>query len=290
MQLRLIGTRLEDLALGQYLALVCGPVLEPDATSGLFPGTYLIAETPPLPGVGAILTRPGQAGSLRVLGTFRRPDPVAGLPSREGCWVQVLEAFQIEPGAHSWIASKCGHSLAWITLSDKGYVGRREDRAGPLIAELLDKQTGGPLELAWAQGFLLPDEPGRLRALLTELALEQGFDLIVTTGGTGVAPRDTTPETTLAVIEKRLPGMEAAMLQASLRKTPHAVISRAVVGTLGRALIINLPGSPKAVRENLEALLPALDHALAKLQGDPSDCATAHPHDVSHKNHPVIPE
>lgn len=281
MQLRLIGTRHENLERDRHLALVCGPALEADAASGLFSGPYLIVETPPLPGVGTVLTRPGQAGSLRVLGVFRRPDPVGGLPSREGCWVQVLEAFQVEPGAHSWVASKCGHSLAWITLSDKGYAGLREDRAGPLIAELLDKQSGGPLELAWAQGFLLPDEPGRLRALLTELALEQGFDLIVTTGGTGVGLRDTTPETTLAVIEKRLPGMEAAMLQASLRKTAHAVISRAVVGTLGRTLIINLPGSPKAVRENLEALLPALDHTLAKLQGDPADCAAPLPHDGS---------
>ncbi|WP_051434656.1 molybdenum cofactor synthesis domain-containing protein [Desulfonatronum lacustre] len=290
MQLRLSSMRRENFASGQRLAVVRGPVLEPDTASGLFPGPHLIAETPPLPGVGAVLARPGEAGSLRVLGMFRWPDPVGGLPSREGCWVQVLEAFQVEPGAQSWAATKCGHSLAWITLSDKGYVGHREDRAGPLIVELLDKQTGGPLELAWAQGFLLPDEPGRLRALFTELALEQGFDLIVTTGGTGVAPRDTTPETTLSVIEKRLPGMEAAMLQAGLRKTPHAVISRAVVGILGHALIINLPGSPKAVRENLEALLPALDHTLAKLQGDPSDCATAHPHDVSPNNHPVIPE
>jgi molybdopterin adenylyltransferase len=281
MQLRLSSMQREKFASGQRLAVVRGPALEPDAVSGLFPGPHLIAEALPLPGVGTVLTRPGQAGSLRVQGTFRQPDRVAGLPSREGRWVEVLETFRIEPGAQSWTATKCGHSLAWITLSDKGYAGLREDRAGPLIVEVLDKQSGGPLELAWVQGFLLPDEPGRLRSLLTELALEQGYDLIVTTGGTGVAPRDTTPETTLAVIDKRLPGMEAAMLQVSLRKTPHAVISRAVVGILGRALIINLPGSPKAVRENLEALLPALDHALAKLQGDPSDCATAHPHDVS---------
>ena len=280
MQLRLSSMRRENFASGQRLAVVRGPA------SGLFSGPHLIAEAPSLPGVGALLTRPGQDGSLRVLGTFRLPDPEPGLPSREGRWVEVLEACQVEPEAQSWIASKCGHSLAWITLSDKGYVGLREDRAGPLIVEVLDKRSGGPLELAWAQGFLLPDEPGRLRSLLTELALEQGYDLIVTTGGTGVAPRDTTPETTLAVIDKRLPGMEAAMLQASLRKTPHAVISRAVVGILGRALIINLPGSPKAVRENLEALLPALDHVLAKLQGDPSDCATAHPHDVSPQQSP----
>ncbi|WP_167336396.1 MogA/MoaB family molybdenum cofactor biosynthesis protein [Desulfonatronum thioautotrophicum] len=298
------------IAEGQVLAVVCGP--EPVAqnirkaglaervevtpalatlsasasTAGLravagavpvtseFPGTHLVVETPPLPNVGAVMSRPGDPGGLLVVGKFRWPGSGPGRPSREGCWVQARQALYVEPGGHAWVVTKCGFSLAWITLSDKGYVGGREDQAGPLIAQLVDNNRGGPLLVAHAQGFLLPDDPKRLRALLTELALEQGYDLLVTTGGTGVAPRDTTPETTLAVIEKRLPGMEAAMLQTSLRKTPHAVISRAVVGILGQSLIINLPGSPKAVRENLEALLPALEHTLAKLHGDSTDCAT----------------
>ncbi|TVR00806.1 MAG: MogA/MoaB family molybdenum cofactor biosynthesis protein [Desulfovibrionales bacterium] len=297
------------IAAGQVLAVVCGPdsvdlnirkvrqaeqvVVTPDVATlsdsastadlgeggGVAPvtseflGTHLAVETPPLPNVGAVLNRPGDPGGLRVVGKFRWPGSGPGRPSREGCWVQARQALYVESGVHVWAVTKCGFSLAWITLSDKGYVGGREDQAGPLIAQLVDANRGGPLQVAYAQGFLLPDDPKRLRALLAELALEQGYDLLVTTGGTGVAPRDTTPETTLAVIEKRLPGMEAAMLQASLRKTPHAVISRAVVGILGQSLIINLPGSPKAVRENLEALLPALEHTLAKLHGDPTDCA-----------------
>jgi molybdenum cofactor synthesis domain-containing protein len=96
--------------------------------------------------------------------------------------------------------------------------------------------------------------------------------LIVTTGGTGVAPRDITPEVTAGLVHKRLPGFEQAMMQASLAATPRAAISRAVAGILGSSLIINLPGSPKGVRENLAPLLPALDHTLDKIHGDPADC------------------
>ena len=132
---------------------------------------------------------------------------------------------------------------------------------------------GEKLELSVIQGFVIPDEVSRLKGLLVDLALNQGFDLIMTTGGTGVAPRDITPEATLAVIEKRLPGYERAMTAASLVKTPHGAISRAVAGTLGPALIVNMPGSPKAVAECLEPLLPTLRHTLDKLHGDPSDCA-----------------
>jgi molybdenum cofactor synthesis domain-containing protein len=104
----------------------------------------------------------------------------------------------------------------------------------------------------------------------------QGFDLVVTSGGTGVAPRDITPEVTLAAIERRLPGLETAMMLAALQKTPHAALSRAVAGTLGESIVLNLPGSPKAVRENLAAVVSALPHAIAKLQGDESDCGSKH--------------
>lgn len=111
-----------------------------------------------------------------------------------------------------------------------------------------------------------------LKATLVDCCLFQGFDLVFTTGGTGVGPRDITPEVTLPLLDKRLPGFERAMTQISLAKTPHAMISRAVAGTMGAALVVNLPGSPKAVRENLHAILPALKHAVEKLQGDQRDC------------------
>jgi molybdopterin adenylyltransferase len=163
-----------------------------------------------------------------------------------------------------------GFSLAWITLSDKGSKGHRLDQSGPLIQEI----AGSFLELSLVRGFIIPDDYGILKSLLVHLALLAGFDLIITTGGTGLGPRDITPEAALDVIDKRLPGFEQAMISYSLTKTPHAMISRAVAGTLGQSLLINLPGSPKGVRENLEVALPAMEHALKKLQGDQSDCAT----------------
>ncbi len=162
-----------------------------------------------------------------------------------------------------------GYALAWITLSDKGFVGQREDTSGPAIGEIL----GQTLPLCHEQGFLLPDEEPVLRNLLLELSLGQGYDIICTTGGTGLGPRDVSVEATLKVLEKRLQGFEQLMMQTSLNKTPHASISRAVAGTVGQCLCINFPGSKKAVQENLQALLPALPHALAKLLGDTSDCA-----------------
>jgi molybdopterin adenylyltransferase len=162
-----------------------------------------------------------------------------------------------------------GFSLAWITLSDKGAKGQRIDESGPLIEEI----AGSSLQLSLAAGFIIPDDPVLLKSLMVHLALTSGFDLVITTGGTGLGPRDITPEVTLDIIDKRLPGFEQAMLNYSLTKTPHAVISRAVGGTLGLSLVINLPGSPRGVRENLEVVLPALGHALNKLQGDQSDCA-----------------
>ena len=163
---------------------------------------------------------------------------------------------------------KEGFSLAWVTLSDKGALGKREDTAGPLIAEIL----GATLPICHSQGFLLPDEAIELRSQLTYLALTERYDIICTSGGTGLTARDITPETTERLLDRKLPGFVQAMMAKSLEKTPRAILSRACAGIIGGTLVLNLPGSAKAVRENLEAILPALDHTLKKLHNDPSDC------------------
>jgi molybdopterin adenylyltransferase len=119
---------------------------------------------------------------------------------------------------------------------------------------------------------IVPDEREEIKRALLRGADEMGLDLMVTTGGTGVSPRDVTPDATREVIEWEIPGFAEAMRMAGLKKTPHAMISRALCGVRGRTLIVNLPGSPKAVREGLEVILPAIPHTIAKLRGDPEEC------------------
>jgi molybdopterin adenylyltransferase len=157
---------------------------------------------------------------------------------------------------------------AIITLSDKGAKGEREDESGMVIREMI-RTVGAEVR----HYEMLPDERPLIEASLARLADSCEIDLILTTGGTGVAPRDVTPEATREVIDRELPGMAEAMRAASLLKTPRAMISRAIAGIRIQTLIVNLPGSPKAVRENLAVILPALEHAIEKIQGDPSDCA-----------------
>jgi molybdopterin adenylyltransferase len=156
-----------------------------------------------------------------------------------------------------------------LTLSDKGSRGDREDLSGAVIREMLEGSG-----IAVTAYEVIPDEADLISSKLIEWSDSKQLNLIITTGGTGLSPRDVTPEATLAVIEKRVPGMEEAMRTESLKKTPNAMISRAVAGIRGSTLIVNLPGSPKAVRENLGVILPALPHALSKLGGDMSDCGS----------------
>ena len=156
---------------------------------------------------------------------------------------------------------------AVVTLSDKGYTGEREDKSGPLICDML-RQAGYEV----VETGLLPDEIEEIKTYLYKLCDEIKVDIIFTTGGTGLSPRDCTPEATLAVATRNVPGIAEAMRLASLQITPRAMLSRGVSVIRNETLIINLPGSPKAARENLEAVLPSLDHGLAVLTGRAGEC------------------
>ncbi len=151
---------------------------------------------------------------------------------------------------------------AVMTISDKGYAGQREDLSGPLLASLLE-QMGAEV----CERVLVPDEPDLIRRELIRLADEARLDLIMTTGGTGPAPRDHTPEATLSVIDREMPGLAELLRFEGYRKTPLAVLSRGVAGLRGACLIVNLPGSPRAVAEGMEILAPVLPHAVQIAQG-----------------------
>lgn len=158
---------------------------------------------------------------------------------------------------------------AVLTVSDRSFRGERPDGGGPLVAQLLE---GAGYEIA--EAVIVPDEQDQIEAALRKLCDEAGVALVVTTGGTGFSPRDVTPEATVAVCQRLTPGIPEAMRYASMQVTPRGMLSRAAAGIRGKTLIVNLPGSPKAAKENLEAVLPTLAHGLEMLTGDPADCAS----------------
>ena len=157
---------------------------------------------------------------------------------------------------------------AVVTVSDRSFRGERPDASGPAVAEMLRTLRAEVL-----QQIVVPDEVPVIRRALLHFCDSLGFDLVVTTGGTGVDPRDVTPDATLGVLDREVPGMAEAMRAESRRLVPAAVLSRAVAGVRGKTLIVNLPGSPGGARENLAVLLPVFHHAIEKIRGEGGDCA-----------------
>lgn len=167
---------------------------------------------------------------------------------------------------------------AILTLSDKGSRGERTDESGPALAAWLAEMGVQTLH-----SHVIPDEFEQIVALLSEWADSDMADLILTTGGTGVSPRDVTPEATMKVCQRLIPGIGELMRFKSLEITPMASLSRAVAGIRNRSLIINLPGSPKGAVENLEAVWPVIAHAVEKIRGGQDDCGGKFQHDRHHK-------
>lgn len=157
---------------------------------------------------------------------------------------------------------------AVLTVSDRSHRGEREDKSGGVVGELL-----GEMDIRVVVMEVVPDEEDAIAAKLRKYCDEDGMDLVVTTGGTGLDPRDVTPEATLQVMDREIPGMAEAMRAESLKVTPHAMISRAICGMRGATIMINLPGSPKAAKECLEVVRPALPHALEVAAGRVVECA-----------------
>ncbi len=158
------------------------------------------------------------------------------------------------------------YTVAIITLSDKGSRGEREDLSGQLIRKIIEGR-----DFRVTRYEIIPDEREHLKKLLVELS--EKVDLIITNGGTGLSPRDITPDVTLEVIDREIPGIAEAMRFEGLKKTSRAMLSRAVAGVKGECLIINLPGSPKAVQEGLDVVIDVLPHAIDKIKGSEEECA-----------------
>lgn len=190
---------------------------------------------------------------------------------REGVFTEVLKGGEIRPGDEITmlpLEKDRPFTAAVITLSDKGYAKEREDKSGPLIKEMLEENQYEVVET-----LLLPDGRPMLEHHLCRLADQRQTNVIFTTGGTGFAERDVTPEATLAVCDRMAMGIADAIRQYSMTITGRAMLSRAVSGIRKKTLIVNLPGSPKAVRESLEYILPHLSHGLGILRGTEGECA-----------------
>ena len=182
----------------------------------------------------------------------------------EGIFTKVLKGGTIQKGDEIQVMALI--RVAVVTISDKGFAGTREDKSGPALVQALTNVA------SVVQQDIVPDEKEQIAELLAQIGDSGKVDIIFTTGGTGMAPRDVTPEATLSVIDRVVPGISEAMRAASLQITPRAMLSRATAGIRKGTLIINLPGSPKAALECLEVFLPVMQHAVETLRGETYEC------------------
>lgn len=188
---------------------------------------------------------------------------------KEGVFTKVIQGGIIRTGDKmTIIGERSRFKTAVLTLSDKGAAGEREDKSGPLIREIIEKENYLVVDQR-----VLPDEQKTIEETLIHLCDRLKVDLILTTGGTGFSLRDRTPEATMAVADRMAPGIAEAIRAYSMQITNRAMLSRGVSALRGQTLIINLPGSPKAVKESLDCILPALPHGLEILKGSASECA-----------------
>jgi len=190
---------------------------------------------------------------------------------RRGVFARVLTGGTINVNDEvAVVEAVARHALQCVvlTISDRCSRGESEDTAGPAVAELLREKQGAHL---YARE-IIPDEQGQIEARLRHYCDGHSIDLICAVGGTGFSPRDVTPEAVAAVVERPTPGLDEAMRLASAQKTPHAMLSRAKSGICGTTLVVSLPGSERGATQNIEAILPALEHGIRKLRGDSADC------------------
>ena len=258
--------RAESAGARKNQILLSGPVASPYIQLFMLPEAFLPSlATGPL-AVGTVLAHNGNP----VLAVVSRHYlPLDGETHSVPC-LRLRALEDLPEGSLKLVPQRSGPALAWVTVSDKGTVGLRKDESGPEIARIMSEA----MPLRCHNGYIVPDDIYRMRSLVADLAMTQGYDFIITSGGTGLTTRDITPEALAPLVEKRLSGLEQAMLQCSLAVTPRGALSRPLCGSIGKSLLVTLPGSSKAVRENLGAILGALGHGLEKLQDSPVDCGS----------------
>ena len=198
----------------------------------------------------------------------------------QGVFMAVLDGGAVSPGDEAVVTRRVAREViqvAIVTVSDRSARGERADASGPALGEFIERE----LQAHVAVRLIVPDEFEEIKATLENLTQRKGLDLILTTGGTGCAPRDVTPEATRAVIQREAPGLAEQMRAQSMLVTPRAMLSRAVAGLAERCLIINLPGSPTGAVENLQAVAKALPHAVELLRGAALDCCLLYTSDAA---------